>query len=556
MAKLPNIEDFGGRPTPGVVGPANFGTPDVGSGARSIGQGISEFAAAIDKVQYRDDKLRAEDAFNQLQQKSIDFTSGDDGYERLKAGQVAGKPVYKSYLEKFNQAADEISSKLDNDQQRQFFRGRADVSRLQYGNNLINHIQKEKDVYAKQVLEGGRAIEVQNAGANWNKPGDVALSVERTKRLIADQADHEGWSSDFAKAKELQATSAIHETVIAQAIDSDNPEYAKEYYKQSKSQIEADKYAALENLIKKSDDKILAQTVADDAMNRNLTEAQALAEARKKYKGDQEDAIVASIRDRFREKDQLRKDNYDQAANTAWTIYAQSRDFNKIPLTTLEQMDGKERESLHAYAEREKSGQKTETNWGVYYDLIRMAKDDPAQFKNQNLLKYQPYLNKSELKQMMELQTKPENIDYIESQSQLAKRKIAQAGLDPKNTDKNNDQGRAIASFYSNLNNEIAAYQAKTGKKPDDQKLNEIMDKMLENKVFVDEWFTDPEKPVSTLTPKELEGAYVEVEGKEVKLNDIPEKDRVYLIRRMMDSGIPVTEKGIARAWLIMTGKI
>lgn len=563
MAKLPTIEDFGRRPTPGVAGPANIPTPNVGGGISAIGRGVLAIADVVDKVQYRDDKLRAEDAYNQLQQKVIDFTSGDEGYERLKAGQVAGKPVYKDYSDKFNRAADDIANSLDNEQQKQFFKSRADVSRLQYGNNLVNHIQREKDIYAKQVLEGGRAIEVQNAGANWDKPGDLALSVKRTQKLIDDQAEHEGWSKDYKKAKELEATSAIHETVISQAVDTDNPEYAKEYFKQNKKQIDATKYAALEKLIKKSDDKVLAQEVTDDIFARGLDEKTALAEVRKKYKGDQENSIVKSVKDRFRETENQQKDGFNQAAREAWTNYANNRDYNKIPLTVLNRMDGKEREALHAYAEREKAGKPTKTNWGMYQYLMDLAKNNPADFQNSDktvLLKYRPYLSDQDMRKFIDMQANPEKIDYFSTAQQLANRRLLSMGLDPKDVNKDNKDGKAVRNFMDRLDTETARFSSMNGgKKPDDNDLNKIMDDIQKDQATVHHWiFAEEPKPIAAMTTSERENAYTEVKGERIYYKDIDREIRKGITDRLVEANkklppsqrIPITEREIVNRYL------
>lgn len=552
MAKLPTVDAL---PIPGARGPAQINV-STQNGLGALGQGLTALGHAMAKEQLKEDTLRAEDAFNRLQQQRLELTQGEDGFSNIKSYDVVSRPIYKEYNDRFNSAAEDIGKSLSNDEQKKMFRRRVDVSKLQFGTDLANHIQREKNVYAQEVFKGGKAVELENAASNWDQPGAVKFSIERTKRLIEQQADREGWAPDVEKAEQMRAQSDIHLSVISQAVSTDNPEYAKKYYEKNKKNIEGTEQPKIEELIRQGGIKILAQEFTDEVVLRGLDEKTALSKARKKYSGDEENAVVQSIKNRFNEIQQVKEDAEKSAGEQAWAIYAETRDFDKVPLDLLQNMKGKEREALRAYAEQETKGESVKTNYAVYYGLVKMAEDDPVRFKEENMLQYLPYLSEKHRDQLIKLQTDRTEIDYVATQTELAKRGAIAAGLDPKEEGKDNDKGRAISAFYDNLNRQTSAFQISKGRKPDDKELTEIIDKMVLDKVYVNEWFSDPQKPVSTLTKEELEDAYVEVEGKEVKLMDIPDKERVMIINKRTKLGLPITEEAIARSWLIMNGRL
>ena len=83
---------------------------------------------------------------------------------------------------------------------------------------------------------------------------------------------------------------------------------------------------------------------------------------------------------------------------------------------------------------------------------------------------------------------------------------------------------------------------------PDEKQ--KIIDSVVMDKVYVDEWGTDPQKPVSMLTPEEMEGAYVKIDGKKVQLRSVPESDRRKIIAALKATGQAVTEQNIVALYL------
>ena len=278
MARLPTSEDLGVTPAPSFRGEDQIpSAPETG--IEDVGRSFSIVGEALQKVQHHNDKLRAEDAFNKLQQKQIELT---DRFKQVKSGDVFEQKLYKTYDEEFNNAVNEFSEGLENDQQKGFFTRRSNVSKLQFGADLTNHIRKEQEIYSNQVTQSGKALEQQNAISHWNEPGSVKLSIARSHKLTEDKGDRDGLPASAIKLQKLADTSNIHLGVINQAIATDNPDYAKEWFKRNKKDIAATEHPKIESIIKEGNIKVRSQEIADDIMSRGVDESTALAEVRNK----------------------------------------------------------------------------------------------------------------------------------------------------------------------------------------------------------------------------------------------------------------------------------
>jgi len=269
MPKLPDATALGARPVPATPGgiaayqPADFesvgrivtGAGNLAEGAGRITRGTgSQFDAVGDELykSYRVEKdrldtIRAEDAYSRLRDRQLELTVGEkDGFTRVRAGDAIRPGFYHGYDERFKAAAKEIADGLDDDEQRQKFKLRASATALQYRENLLQHIAREGDVYAKQVYEGTIKTETRMATAEWNNPNSVDATLMRIGGSIDTAAKRFGWSPEYAEAQRQQAFGAVHSAVIGQALASHDFRYAKDWYDRNKADVDAPTAKALE----------------------------------------------------------------------------------------------------------------------------------------------------------------------------------------------------------------------------------------------------------------------------------------------------------------------
>jgi len=269
MPKLPSALDLGARPVPqGGAGIAGYATPDTGSVGRIVegaGHAVEgagrvlrttggQLESAGDELfkaykieQDKFDAIRAEDAYSKLREKQLDLTVGEqNGFTRARAANATKPGFYRDYDQRFKDAAKAIDEGLDNDEQRQKFRLRAQASALQYRENLLQHIAREGDVYAKEVFDGTIKTETRLATAEWQNPRSVDAALMRIGASVDEAAKRFGWAKEYTDAQRQQAFGAVHSAVIGQALASHDFKYAKEWYDANRADVDAQTAKALE----------------------------------------------------------------------------------------------------------------------------------------------------------------------------------------------------------------------------------------------------------------------------------------------------------------------
>lgn len=268
------------RPIPSLVGSVAL-QPDGGPSdaaarglqlmGRAIGEGAQQLYHAQKIEEERVNTMAAEDAFTKLRQKQLDLTSGEtEGFVQQKGAAAVTKPVLKEWSKRFDDAETSIASGLTNDQQRQKFKVRADISRLQYQDDLLRHLGQQSDVYSKEVYDGTVAVEQRNAVARWDSPNDVALSLDRVKSAVEDRAERYGWAAPYRDATLLIEQGKIHSAVVGQAIASGSFKYAEDWYNQHRADIDLGTAKQLEIAVRDGTQKELtAGYTADFLANRD-----------------------------------------------------------------------------------------------------------------------------------------------------------------------------------------------------------------------------------------------------------------------------------------------
>jgi len=204
-----------------------------------MGSSANEIYAAVKLEQDRNDTLRAEDAFNQLRERQLDLTIGEqNGFANLKGEKAVKSTMMTDYPASYGQAVKEIESGLDNDTQRSLFKRRADVSSIQFRQDLLQHAVREREAYAANVYKATMDLEVRQSVARWQDPNAVGLSLERLNAAVDSEAERAAWPKELRDAEKLRAASTVHAAVIGQALASENHVYAQAWYDEHKAEID------------------------------------------------------------------------------------------------------------------------------------------------------------------------------------------------------------------------------------------------------------------------------------------------------------------------------
>lgn len=221
----------------------------------------AKFEAQFKEEQRKANAARAEDAFNQFRTKTLDLTAGEGGFMRLQGAQVATNPnLLKDYTQRAADAARLLSEGLDNDDQRQAFKQRADLGMYQYQHDLLNHITRENQVFGKELYKGTVDTELTQATAHYRDPVSVATSVERITSATNDYADAQGIpksgpGSEARTALITDNVGKVHQSVIGQAIASNQYGYAKEWFEAYGHNMDPGVQANTRNLLRDGEQK-------------------------------------------------------------------------------------------------------------------------------------------------------------------------------------------------------------------------------------------------------------------------------------------------------------
>ena len=73
------------------------------------------------------------------------------------------------------------------------------------------------------------------------------------------------------------------------------------------------------------------------------------------------------------------------------------------------------------------------------------------------------------------------------------------------------------------VNATIEKQKKDTGKDPSEQEKRQIMMRVITDRSYISQWFTDPQVPTASLTKKEREKAYKIVSGTEIPIDSYDE---------------------------------
>lgn len=391
MARLPSPNEAR-RPAPrfgGVVARVEADTT-AEQGIMKAAQGIKHFGEAMHKAKTDSDNARVEASITELQQKRLDLYKNDKtGFIHKKSGDVVEDPdFYDNRMSEFDAISKEIADRLDNDDQRERFNLRSNVQKNGHQSDVMNHMIKEKDVYAVQAYQGGMASEAQIATISYDNPDKRAASLLRIEKLTEAEATRLGITGDAKEAMILNNRTKFHEALIAKSLDEGESGLAQELFDSAmkKNQISPDRQDDLRKALKTGNVRGASMEAVDGYMERGLTEDEANKQARKdfpaKTDADKREAALSRIKARYGEDRAIKErvqGEYKDQADTAYEAGIASGEmtpqesYDAIPPSVLRGMDQAERGALRRRAQSDSIGVKLKTDpdkWEEFEDRL------------------------------------------------------------------------------------------------------------------------------------------------------------------------------------------
>jgi hypothetical protein len=480
QSNLPNVQV---RPS-GARFDAPFSAEQAtlpGRQLQSFGQQLSQSGAAFARVAADEmetaNQVRVNDATNKAYKARLELTfSPTDGFVNLKGENALRRPNDQSldqeYGDKLQKQLDTISQGLGNDSQRAKFKQQADQLSLQFRSSLNQHIAKEFNDYQDSVDNGTIRTGQEQMALAWSDPNAVKQAQDAVRAAVANKGMRLGISGAALEAATVEALSPGHAAVIASAVDAGNTGYAKEYMKQVNAELSPQARLQLTKVVEAGDFEERTQLAAGDLFAKHSGNiSKALAEAREKFTGKDEDGIVTRLKTLDAERVAIRERGQRDATDAAWRIYAQTGSMAKIPASVLGSMDGRDLVALRKNARADAEGIEVKTDPNIYYALTVASATDPN-FKNEDLRRYFDKLSPTDRKHFADVQAKVMKGDDQNQMATVTQQKdtiVKSLGL----------KGQDVGIFHQVADKAMLAEQARLGRMPSQEERQKVLDRLV-----------------------------------------------------------------------------
>lgn len=235
--------------------------------AQSVGAGLSEAGAAIDRIQ-REERLKADRAAFMDADRHTDTVAND---LLTSAQALQGKDAIGSapkLLGEFDKAATDTEATLTSSRSKAAYRQSVNARRAQLQRALDNHEGQQREAYYAKSREDFKDQAYINALSQYQDPSAIEGEIEKIRSAV----DQTPGMDEAQKATELGVRrSGIYTGVVQRYLANDNIAGAERFYMSVKDRVNGDKAAFIENAI---------------------TDAKRIAEARARAKMDHAEAIA------------------------------------------------------------------------------------------------------------------------------------------------------------------------------------------------------------------------------------------------------------------------
>lgn len=508
--------------------------PDVSNDLMRAGQGLANIGLAVGYAAERDAQAKAFDTEAKITQEWMKWDAANRG--KFRGANVDG---YATAAEEWWKKAGETYGK-DLDPRARALASRSLTSKQAAAmGNVGTFVNTEKERHADESYAADVATTIQFGVTS----GDVTSTAQQIRDKAATLGARKGWTTEQVQAEQQKNLSAMHLAQITKLAEV-NAEAAQAYYDANKAEVGFAQQARVEQVLKGEADNQFATQTAAAMAGKPLSEQ--LAEAAKITDPARREKTLTQVRNNYALTRQAEQEMENRAADQAWQLFSKGQ---KIPEAVLSQMSGRERaqlqESQRVRAERAAAGTPVKTDMLTYIDVReKLARGDKV-----DLRAYTEKIGKAEMEQLLDIQGALRT-GGVKQDSMLTDEARINAAIVGLGIDKKKNPEVAV-----NLTNEIdrrvrAASAAKGGKDLTADEKQTIVDRVVMDKVYVDEWGTDPQKPLALVTPEEMSKAYVRVNGKSVPVSSVPALDRRQIVKALQATGQQPTEQAIVEMYL------
>lgn len=479
MPRLPSAEELGRRPIPSSQ--RRIDAPDSMAVPRALSRAGAVIGELGEQYQREQDANAVFEARRQLDdwERSTIFDP-EKGAIRRQGKDAEGLP--DELAQNFDEFTTKLSEGLSSERQRQVFREMATSRRAQVLDWGAKHATREREVYEQGQFKADLDSMAERAARFPDRAaGEIAIGRQRIIGFMRSK----GRSTEEIDRALLENDSRIHSTVLESMLTAGEGEKAAEYLKANRSGMTEKALVAAEKGVKELTIRTLAQTFADDAIARGLKPEDALREAREKYSGTDEEAVVREVKTRFTEQQAIRAQQEKETSDEAWKVITNGGGRKDIKPDLWNRLSGQDQRQINDYVEQrwrrakaDAEGKDTD-DVETYYGLRRMAAEEPARFAAIDLMRVQPLVSKQNFARLIEIQAginkndaKVQELGQVTGRAlRLVDQDLRAAGIDM-TAKEGTAKAKQAAAFKSQLVNalDVAALEGRV----DDRKAREI----------------------------------------------------------------------------------
>lgn len=356
-------------------------------------------AKAIEEGRERADRTLLVDADNRLGSLELDVRRQA---EARKGKDALGAAEDAEQL--WRQGVGEIARTLTNSRQLAMFQERASQRALALRAAVERHTTGEWERFQDDTFRTAVDLRLNDALGNYTDGQAVSKAALETMGLVEERGKQLGWDDTVTEARQAEAVSRIHTAVIARHIDTGNDIAAANWYQKAKTagQVTGADQAKIDTALEQASTLGQAQRNADRIMAaEGVNRTAAYAEAAKITDPKQRKATEQQLDEMFQRRERAEKEQDDARTERA-AAYVERGE--RVPPSLWSQLRPGVRTGLDARRRAVLRGDLIQTDPVAWYELRRMAVEDPQKFAALNLIEYRGKLSNQDFEQMGNLQ--------------------------------------------------------------------------------------------------------------------------------------------------------
>jgi hypothetical protein len=552
---MPQVPDYNARqvavrPVPDArlnvrAGPAFAAATRLGEVSQEAGAGI------VIEEQRKADEIALISATRKLKEATNSMLFDPKTGAMTRKGRDAfGLP--EEVIPAYDKVAGEIEMELGNDRQKIAFRRVSSSMRGETDLTVQRHVSQERAAYDSEETQSAVITARDSASLNYNDPRRVSVEIGDQVATIQGYAARTGKGDNWARREVENAISKTHLQVIEAAQAHQDDIYASSYYKEIKGQLRGDDAEKAAKSVEDGSIRGESQRIADEMFKGGLLRVNADEEIQKIKDPKLRDAVQQRVDVHFNRVDAMQRETHDFATRYAIDHVERGGSVDTMPQNILKDLTVSDRAQLRAYNKTRSKGESPDTQWDAYYDLVKRATTDPAEFAKVNLMQYRNKLGDTEFKQVVALQAAyskkddsfEEKISGYRTSGQIVNDALESVGINP-NPKPGQEDAKKVAQFRRTVDEQVILMERNNRRKPTSAEVQEIVDGLLvPGKMTGAGWFGfDVSKRM-----------YEVPDGQDfvVKVDDIPMAYRAAIERQLKAKGMPITPDTMSRTFNAM----